>query len=134
MFGVFFKSLTGSAPTNGKDMINQETFDKLLEIGGADLAQKVIDLFFEHTPGKVTNLREALESGDSKSIERMAHSIKSSAANLGLDTLREISSRLELAGNRGELEACQTLVPELEAAHNRAEVLLRDKQKELESA
>lgn len=115
-------------------MINQETFEKLLEIGGATLAQKVIDLFFEHTPKKVASLPSLLENGDLKSLERMAHSIKSSAANLGLDTLREVSAKLELAANQGQAEASRELVFQLIAANSEAEVMLRDKQKELESA
>ncbi|MEZ0367536.1 MAG: Hpt domain-containing protein [Candidatus Sericytochromatia bacterium] len=115
-------------------MINQEVFEKLLEIGGANLARRVIDLFFEHTPGKVQSLSGSLREQDCKAIERTAHSIKSSAANLGLEALRQVSSDLEQAANRGDLEACTTLVPQLETACSQSEISLRNKQKELESA
>lgn len=115
-------------------MIDQDVFEKLLEIGGPQLARRVIDLFFEHTPSKIESLRLGLSSQELKTIERAAHSIKSSAANLGLENLRQVASQLEQAANQGQLESCIELVPKLEAACTRAETLLKDKQKELESA
>ncbi|PKL75042.1 MAG: hypothetical protein CVV27_17430 [Candidatus Melainabacteria bacterium HGW-Melainabacteria-1] len=112
-------------------MINQDVFDKLLEIGGTDLARKVIDLFLEHTPGKVQSLRTGLEQQDCKAIERAAHSIKSSGANLGLEELRQLASELELAANRGEFETCASLVPQLENACVAADAALQVRQKEM---
>jgi len=115
-------------------MINQEVFDKLLEIGGPNLARRVIELFFEHTPGKVQSLEQSLAQQDLKTLERTAHSIKSSAANLGLEELRQVAAELERIANRGELEPCTALVTELLTRCAEAENSLRNKQKELESA
>lgn len=114
-------------------MINQEVFDRLFEIGGTPLAQRVIDLFFTHTPEKIASVEQSFEQGDLKTLERAAHSIKSSAANLGLEELREVSAELERAAHRGEADACARLVPELLACRTAAENALRIKQKELES-
>lgn len=115
-------------------MINQEVFDKLLEIGGPNLARRVIELFFEHTPGKVQSLEQSLAQQDLKTMERTAHSIKSSAANLGLEELRQVAAELERSANQGDLEASVPLVGQLLARCTEAENSLRIKQKELESA
>lgn len=114
-------------------MINEEVFEKLIEIGGPALARRVIELFFEHTPGKIELLAPCLEQKDLKTLERTAHSIKSSAANLGLEELRQFSATLEQAANRGELESCEALVANIVNACAKADIALRNKQKELES-
>lgn len=115
-------------------MIKQDVFDRLLEIGGPPLASRVIELFFEHMPQKVASLSESFAQGDYKTIERTAHAIKSSAANLGLEDLKQIAASLEQLAHRGELPPCGPLIPELVSAYELANTLLRDKQKELETA
>jgi len=112
--------------------MKQESLDRLIEIGGKDLAIKVIQLFFQHVPERVTTLKSGLEEGNADIVMRMAHSIKSSAANLGLETLRNLSQNIESLANKGQTKDCIPLVHSLDEAVENAYVILRETQKKLE--
>ena len=115
-------------------MINLEIFNKLQEIGGPRLASKIIDLFFEHMPEKIKTLSNALQIKDLSSLERTAHSMKSSSANLGLEQLQHLCTQLELKAREQNLEDCSFLVPDILVSYEKANQLLLDKKKELEAA
>ena len=55
----------------------------------------MIDLFFEHAPGRVQGGRSGLDGGDLELAERSAHPLKSSAANLGADPPRNLFGQIE---------------------------------------
>ena len=115
-------------------MINLEIFNKLQEIGGSRLANKIIDLFFEHMPEKIHSLSNALQIKDLISLERTAHSMKSSAANLGLEKMQHLCTQLELKAREQNLDDCALLVSDILASYEKVNQLLRDQKKELEAA
>ena len=75
----------------------------------------MIDLFFEHAPGRVQGVRSGLDGGDLELAERSAHSLKSSAANLGAEALRNLSGQIEELLESGAEPDARHLLPELEA-------------------
>ncbi len=99
---------------DSEPVLDLSILDKLHEWGGADLKQKMIELFFENAPTRLAGVREGLESGDLELAERSAHSLKSSAANLGAQTVRFLSGRIEQSLESGNGEEAQGLLPELE--------------------
>jgi HPt (histidine-containing phosphotransfer) domain-containing protein len=68
--------------------------DRLRRAGGRPLIETMVELFLRNTPDRLSHLRAGAEGGDWISVERIAHSMKSSAATLGL---RDLRSRAEQA-------------------------------------
>lgn len=112
-------------------MFDQEIFDRLLEIGGPPLALRVIQLFLEHVPGKMTEVKSSFDAADYPALERLAHSVKSSAANLGLEDFRRLAADLERSAGTRDVEHVNQLVPALLDAHTQSVTLLMEKQQEL---
>ena len=91
--------------------------DRLESWAGADLRVKMVDLFFKNGPERVQGIRDGLANGEFELelAERSAHSLKSSAANLGGEAVRQLAARTEGSLEKGDSSAAADLVPELEA-------------------
>ncbi|HZE95866.1 MAG TPA: Hpt domain-containing protein [Planctomycetota bacterium] len=88
--------------------IDSSALQRLVSVGGRDLLDKMIGLFLENTPGRLSVARSRSDLGDWSSVERAAHSMKSSAAYLGLRDFRVRAERIETCareGLRGDLGA-----------------------------
>jgi HPt (histidine-containing phosphotransfer) domain-containing protein len=89
--------------------------ERLRELGGEPLVQKLIDLFLENTPKRIQTAIEGERSGAWREVERAAHSIKSSLANLGFEGVRALALELEEAAERKDAETVGPLLGELQA-------------------
>lgn len=76
---------------------------RLQKPGRPDLLKDLLNLFFQTAEEKMLALREAVTLKDLKSIARAAHSLKSSAANLGAIEFSQTCLELEKLGN-GEIQ------------------------------
>ena len=103
---------------------------RLEKWGGPSLSSEIVQLFLDNVPKRVEQIRGAMDNGDLTEPERGAHSLKSSAANVGAQHLQKISSELELAALQGELQRVRDLLPKLEQAFAQAaralEVIVRE--------
>lgn len=90
--------------------IDPAPLDRIRQAGGAELAQKILGLFLHHGPLRLETARDAAAKGDADALERSAHSLKSSAAQLGAERLAEICRQLEEGAKRGEMAGTSTLV------------------------
>lgn len=88
---------------------------RLRELGGEDLIAKMIDLFLENTPKRIQAALQGEKSGSWHEVERAAHSIKSSAANLGFEGLRGLALEIEGAAERRRGAAIAPMLRELQA-------------------
>ena len=105
-------------------IIEQAALDRLEEWGGPDLPRQMIRLFLEGAPERIEQIRTC-ESGDPGDLpERGAHSLKSSAANVGAQELQRIAEEIEGHAAGGDLEAVRALLPEIDAAFDRARLEL----------
>lgn len=103
--------------------------DRLRRFGGGKLLVEMIRLFLESGPQRVAAMHTGLAQGDSESVERALHSLKSSAAQLGALRLQRLAERGERLAKAGTLEAVSAQLPQLEQelAHvNEWLVLARD--------
>jgi HPt (histidine-containing phosphotransfer) domain-containing protein len=80
-------------------VLDASAVDRLLRIGGATLATQMIQLFLQHGPERVSNVESGFSAGDMKQIEHAAHSMKSSAGNLGAQRLQQAAAALESASD-----------------------------------
>lgn len=88
----------------------------LRELGGDDepgLFGEVVELFLNETRSNVTKLAEALASRDAGALQRVAHSMKSSSANVGALRLSKLCFELESLGRAGTCDGAQALIAEI---------------------
>jgi len=89
---------------------------RLAEWGGPELRRKMIDLFLEHAPGRVREIAEGLETDDLELAHRSAHSLRSSAANVGAELASHLSGKIEDELDKGSRDGAGRLLPRLEKA------------------
>jgi CheY-like chemotaxis protein/HPt (histidine-containing phosphotransfer) domain-containing protein len=86
--------------------------DRLM--GDSQTAQAVIEVFLDDIPKQIESLKLSLEANDEKTFERIAHSIKGAAANIGGEALCELAAEIEKACKDGRFDAVAGRCPELE--------------------
>jgi len=93
-------------------------FDKngLLErvLDDEELVKELIQEFLEEMPGRLEELKAALEALDFKSIRSQGHTIKGTAGNMGAIALQKVAARLEAAGQGMDKETASQLTEQLE--------------------
>jgi len=101
------------------DALDKDAVARLLalqEDGAPDVLEELFGMFLGETPRKLMVLREAVESKDARSLERAAHSLKSSCAMLGARSMAALCENLEALGETGTLDGGLAMLKELELA------------------
>jgi PAS domain S-box-containing protein len=109
---------------DGEEAIDAAVIDGLRELddGGDGLLHEVIDLFLEETPPRLDAIAAAVGAGDTESLWRAAHALRSGAANLGAIRVVRLCDMLEKRGRAGLHDGAAELAAELRQA---AEAALR---------
>jgi PAS domain S-box-containing protein len=91
--------------------------------GDSELLHEIVGIFLTRYPNQIDKIRQALSTRDSKILERAAHSLKGSAANLLAHGVVEAASKLEemgragsFAGSAGALQSLETEIMKLQSA------------------
>jgi PAS domain S-box-containing protein len=98
--------------------------------GDRELLEELAKLFLDECPGNIGGMRKALQGHDARLLERLAHTMKGSAASVGAVRVSEASLALEQEGRAGTLansteyieriqREVDRLVPEFEALHRK---------------
>ena len=85
-------------------VINKATFEELKELSGADFINELIDAFVEDAPNMIQSMQDALDTKDTESFRRNAHSLKSNANTFGATELGALAKELELMGRENNLD------------------------------
>jgi HPt (histidine-containing phosphotransfer) domain-containing protein len=78
-----------------------ETLRKLSMPGEPDVLIEVLKLFLEEAPSRIEKLRNAWAARNIQEVQRMAHSLKGSAGNIGARDLFDVCQQLDLVGRSG---------------------------------
>jgi len=78
-----------------------------------NLRQKLMKLFIHDNRKKFTEIKEAIETDNTKLAHRLVHTLKSNAAQLDFEALRRISEELETQLSGGTKKASPKLLEEL---------------------
>jgi HPt (histidine-containing phosphotransfer) domain-containing protein len=76
-----------------------------------------VRIYLADSNAKLNDLRTAAARGDLAQIARVAHSLKSSSANVGAAALSALCRRLEFAGREGTLEDEDDLLAKVETEY-----------------
>jgi two-component system, sensor histidine kinase and response regulator len=87
----------------------------LKNIGGdQELLNQLIDLFLDRQADIMTNIRQALSQSDAMTVERAAHTLKGTAANLCAPEVALAAGQLEAVGRLGTLHDAPAVYAHLE--------------------
>ncbi len=105
------------------ESLDQSIFAKLHEDMGEDI-QLVLDTFLESIDELLAELNSRSGSESSEAISRCAHSIKSSAASVGMMKLSAMAARLEKAQKLGESFDVDSMVEKINREYQQSRKLL----------
>lgn len=110
-------------------ILNDSAIDRLARLGGDDLVRQMIELFLEHGPGRMAALVDGSGAGDAVRVERAAHTLKSTAGNLGAGRLQATAETVEALAADGSIDG--ELVARLQREYDESVVALRHRLGEL---
>lgn len=96
-------------------VVDHSAIDRLRGFGGPKLVRGMIELFISNAPLKAADAREALDCGDSAALRAALHGLKSSAGQLGAQSVYQACIAGEELASRGELTPCASHVAQIEA-------------------
>lgn len=101
---------------NGSGCFDERAIDRLRSIGGMRLVHELISIFLANAPQRIESARSGLSNGDIDVVHRSAHSLKSSAGNVGATAMAKIASELEQRSSKKDVAALNDLVQRLASA------------------
>ncbi len=110
----------GSKP---QPVLDRDVLDELHAVIG-DAAIQIVSVFLDDAPAMVQQLQQAAQSGDEPRLQAVAHSLKSSSANVGALSLSAVAQRIEREARGGSLQRPAVAVALLVAEFARARVAL----------
>ena len=111
----------------GTEVIYRSALEALLEMVGGDTEffAEMVDTFFEDSPELLAAAQAALAAGDTPTLRRAAHSLKSNAANFGAMELSQRCKALEELAKSGALDRAPELLDQVTAEYTMAEAALK---------
>lgn len=98
-------------------VIDPQAIERLGAWGGADLPRRMIEIFLTHTHDRVLQIRKGVAEGDATVVEGGAHSLKSSAGNVGASQLQGLCEEVEKLAGAKDFVALEELLEELGRAY-----------------
>lgn len=102
--------MTSPEPT----VLDASAADRIVRLGGLDLLDQMMALLEDGGPQRIAAAQAAAAEGDLPGVQRAAHSLKSSAGNLGLKALEGQAQAVESAAGKGERAEAEAGVARLE--------------------
>ncbi|HYK91427.1 MAG TPA: Hpt domain-containing protein [Acidobacteriota bacterium] len=112
-------------------MVDASVMERLRRLGGDELIGKMVDLFVQYAEPMLGRVVASCEAGNPDELERAAHSLKSSAGNLGAREVESLAGSIERLAAEHSLEAIRPIVTELEKAFLRAKACLDEEKRGL---
>lgn len=90
------EKLTADEPDTGIiDQVALEAIHSLQTEGNEDILTRIINIYLSDAPQQMIKLQQALDDQDAVGLRNIAHSLKSSSANLGAMQLSALFKELE---------------------------------------
>ncbi|MCP4198945.1 MAG: response regulator, partial [Proteobacteria bacterium] len=106
-------------------IIDTGALEELREmLGGDDYLKDFINSFFQEAPRMLSDMQQAGQEGDAKSLRLAAHSLKSNSAEFGAKTLSDLCRDLEGQAKDGLLEGLNQKVEQARIEYERVRTAL----------
>lgn len=79
-----------------------------------ELLRELIEIFKESCVADFTEITQGIRSQDAEAVCAAAHSIKGAAASLGIESIRDVSSAIEIDSRENSLAVAESRVGELD--------------------
>jgi two-component system, sensor histidine kinase and response regulator len=107
-------------------LLDPEALTRLEEWGGKELVGKMLELFLEVATERMDAIRSGVLENDRSRIERGAHSLRSSAGNVGAESVRVLAARMEALAPDGDEASLRATLDQLEDRFRRTLEELRE--------
>jgi HPt (histidine-containing phosphotransfer) domain-containing protein len=97
-------------------ILDPVALQRLERLGGHALRRRMVQLFLETAPERLEAAAVGAAGGDLDGVERAAHSLRSSAGNIGAAAVAYLTGALETAAARGDAPEVQSLLGSLRDA------------------
>ena len=107
-------------------VLDPAAIDGMREMVGGDdeFLADLIDTFLKDAPQMLSDMRQALETGDTEMLRRVAHSLKSNSDSFGATALGELCRGLERMGKANALAGADKLVARADAEFIRVQAAI----------
>lgn len=112
-------------------VLDPEALVRLREWGGDKLAGQMVRLFLKNSGTRMDQIRKGTTEEDFQEAEWGAHSLKSSAANIGAEGLRTLATNVESSSLDKDISTLQELLPLIESSYAMVMDALRAIEKEM---
>ena len=100
-----------------RDVINMHALENIRALSpdrGGALVQRVVAAYVGDTPQHLQTLRQAIAGVDTGSLRKVAHSLKSSSANVGAEVLAQMCKEMENLGRTDSTEGASGILTDME--------------------
>ena len=111
---------------NDAECLDPAALDRLRQLGQGKFFIEMIDLYLDWSAKKLAQARAGEQAGDLHAIEQAAHSLKSSAFNVGAVQVRDLAQRIETLAQEKQMDAVIPLLRELATAAEQAALRLTE--------
>jgi HPt (histidine-containing phosphotransfer) domain-containing protein len=105
-------------------VIDPIAVDRLRRLGGGVLISRMVDLFSDHAGPLIEQAQKDLADGKYDEIQRVGHSLKSSAGNVGATEMGRIAAEIEMLAPEKDAKVLGKLISELQSAFHQAKMTL----------
>jgi HPt (histidine-containing phosphotransfer) domain-containing protein len=113
-----------SDPVLNFDKLN--TWRQMDPEGGAGFIKKLITIYLSSAPAFQMRIEHAIQAADSDALVKAAHTLKSSASNVGAELLADICRQLEEYGDKNQLSSAAELLEEMQNESRRVITALEE--------
>jgi len=110
--------------------IDPTVIERMVSFGGNKLKIQLIDMFLEKMPERAALINQGILSRQADLVERTAHSLISSAGNLGGFAVSKLAAQLEAAAMQSDFESLTAINERITLAIQEFEAFLKQ-QKDL---
>ncbi len=93
---------------------NRDALTRLEKLGGEKFFREMIGLFKTHVRKHIDSAGDAVKTNDTETIMRSAHSIRSSAGNVGAVRLFAIATDIEQNSDKDTMSVLKSKIEELD--------------------
>lgn len=101
------------------DCLDASVVAGLLELGDPDFFAELVDDFITSTGPCLERMREAVAFGEAEVTYQCAHTLKSSAANMGATRFSDLCRRIEATGRAGDVSGLDAIIADLSQEYDR---------------